>query len=103
MKNLINSIPDYVIVMHHQLSCDEHAILLAKGDVYSVCKTQPTRQLAMAPNYVAKGYGLLTSPLTSDGLADLLQWADRDTAVARFRLLAGLPAASIRLVPDKGT
>lgn len=101
MEKLINSIPDYVVVMHRELGCDEHAILLAKGGVYSVCKTQPTRLLAMSPNYVAQGHGLLTSPLTSAGLADLLQWADRDTAISRFRALAGLPATNITLVPDK--
>lgn len=101
MKKLISNLPEYTFVMHQQLGPDEHAVLLGKDGAYSVCKMQPKRLIAMSPNYQADGYGLLSGPLTRAGLADLLQWTNRDTASDRYRLLAGLPANVIAFFPDK--
>lgn len=98
MKKLICNIPDYDIVMHHQTGRDEHAVLLAKDGAYAACKTQPQRRIAMTPNYQANGYGLLSGPLTSAGLGDLLQWTDRSSAIERFRKLASLPDGGVRLL-----
>lgn len=97
MKKLINNLPDYDVVMHHQTGRDEHAVLLARGGVYAVCKTQPQRRIATTPNYQANGYGLLSGPLTAAGLGDLLQWTDRDAAIERFGKLANLPSG-VRLL-----
>lgn len=101
MKKLINALPEYEFVMHHQLGSDEHAVLLRKDGAYSVCKMQPRRLIAMSPNYQAGGYGLLTAPLTRPGLNDLLQWASYDEATVRFRKMANLPINVISLLPDK--
>ena len=90
MKKLINNAPEYDVVMHHRLAQDEFAIVVARDGAYAVCKTQPRRQIALMPNYEANGYGLLTSPLTSAGLGDLLQWTNRETAIERFCKLAKL-------------
>lgn len=101
MKKLINALPEYEFVMHHQLGSDEHAVLLRKDDAYSVCKMQPRRLIAMSPNYQAGGYGLLTAPLTRPGLNDLLQWGGYEEATVRFRKMANLPGNVISLLPDK--
>ena len=103
MKKLINNVPDYDIVMHHQISADEFAVVVArrveaKSIEYAACRTQPKRQIALTPNYEANGYGLLTSPLTAAGLGDLLQWTDRKTAISRFAALSGTPVRRIGLV-----
>lgn len=101
MKRVINSLPEYDFVMHHQLGPDEHAVLLKKGDAFSVCKMQPRRLIAMSPNYVADGHGLLSGPLNRHGLQDLLQWTWYEDAAERFRELANLPANVVSLLPDR--
>jgi len=103
MKKLINFVPNYDVVMHHQVREGEHAVLLAAGGHYSVCQTQPERMLATAPNYDAGGRGLLSAPLSAKGLAHLLQWVDRNTALARFREMAGLPHHGLRLHNDEAS
>lgn len=99
MKKLMSTFPEYDFLMHHELAQDEHVTLLGKGEEYAVCTIQPRRMIAMSPNYLANGNGLLTGPLTRAGLTDLLQWTDRATATQRFRDLAKLPANVVALFP----
>ncbi|WP_126447944.1 hypothetical protein [Sulfuricystis multivorans] len=101
MKKLVKNFPEYDFVIYHELGYDEYAVMLEKNGAYSVCRMQPKRLIAMSPNYQANGYGLLSGPLTRAGLADLLQWTDRDTASERYRLLAGLPDNVVAFTPDK--
>ncbi len=101
MKKLISTLPEYAFIMHQQIGPDEHAVLLGREKTYAAVTMQPKRLVAMSPNYQADGHGLLSGPLTKDGLEDLLQWTDRETAVVRFYTLAGLPGQSLTLLPDK--
>ena len=101
MKRVINSLPEYDFVMHHQIGPDEHAVLLRKDGAYSVCKMQPRRLIAMSPNYQADGHGLLSGPLNRHGLQDLLQWTRYEEASDRFRSLASLPPNVVSLLPDR--
>ena len=90
MKRVINSLPEYDFVMHHQLGPDD-----------SVCKMQPRRLIAMSPNYLADGHGILSGPLNRNGLQDLLQWTAYEVATERFRSLASLPANVVSFLPDR--
>ena len=101
MKKTINAIPEYDFVMHHPLGPDEHAVLLRKNSLYSVCKMQPRRLIAISPNYQADGHGILSGPLNRLGLQDLLQWAPYEVASRRFRELASLPDNVVSLLPDR--
>ena len=100
MKKLISALPEFDVVMHHRLGPDEHAVLLRKDGAYSVCTMQPRRMIALSPNFVADGHGLLTAPLTKHGLTDLLQWADYEEAAERFRAMSGLPANVVSFLPQ---
>ena len=101
MKRVINSLPEYDFVMHHQLGPDEHAVLLSKDGTYSVCKMQPRRLIAMSPNYLADGHGILSGPLNRIGLQVLLQWTAYEAATERSRPLASLPANAASFLPDR--
>lgn len=101
MKKLISTLPEYAFLMSHSTGPDNYAVMLSKNGAYSVCQMQPRRRIALSPNYQANGHGLLTAPLTSAGLADLLQWTDYGNASARFRTLANLPKNVITLVPER--
>lgn len=101
MKRVINSLHEYDFVMHHQTGPDEHAVLLRKDSSYSVCNMQPRRFIAISPNYVADGNGILSGPLTRYGLQDILQWTNYKEATKRFRDLAALPANVVSLLPER--
>lgn len=81
--------PEYDVVMHAQLGPDRHAVMLSVGDRYAVCCTHPRRAIATSANYAAGGNGLISAPLTLAGVADLLQWTDRKTALDRYQVLVG--------------
>ena len=101
MKKIIHALPDYEFVMHHPIGTDEYAVLLKQGSVYSVCRMQPRRMIAMSPNYQADGHGILSGPLSREGLHDLLQWTCYETATVRFRKMSNLPGNVISLLPDR--
>lgn len=101
MNKLIPTLPEYAFLMFHSIGHDNYAVMLSKDGAYSVCQMQPRRRIALSPNYQANGYGLLTGPLSSAGLADLLQWTDYDCATARFRTMADLPANVVTLFPER--
>ena len=101
MKRVINSLPEYDFVMHHQPGPDEHAVLLRRDGSYSVCSMQPRRLIAISPNYLADGNGILSGPLNRYGLQDLLQWTNYEEATNRFRVLADLPTNVVSLLSER--
>ncbi len=101
MNKLISNFPEYTFLVSHSTGPDDYAVMLSKDGGYSVCQMQPRRRIALSPNYQANGHGLLTAPLSTAGLADLLQWTDYSNASARFRTLADLPKNVVTLVPER--
>ena len=101
MKKLIKVLPHYHFVNFHQTGADEFVVLLRDDDRFAVCKLQPKRLIAMAPNYQADGHGLLSGPPSPAGLADILQWTDEHEAFARYLVLANLPPNVVPLFPDR--
>ena len=87
--------------MHHQTGPDEHAVLLRRDGSYSVCSMQPRRLIAISPNYLADGNGILSGPLNRYGLQDLLQWTNYEEATNRFRVLADLPTNVVSLLSER--
>lgn len=83
------SCPEYSVVMHAQLGPDKHAVMVSLDKRYAVCCTHPKRAIATAPNYAAKGNGMISAPLSLEGMGDLLQWTDRKTALDRYNALLG--------------
>ena len=100
MKKIQNSFPEYEFVFHHQICVDEYAVILSRKGVYAVCRIRPRHQVAVAPNYLAKGVGVLAAPLTSAGLEDLLQWDSFEVAVSRFRQMTGISESVAMLLPE---
>ena len=100
MKRVISALPEYEFVMHHQTGPDEHAVLLRTDGSYSVCRMQPRRLIAMSPNFVAGGNGILSGPLNRYGLSDLLQWTNYEEATHRFRVLADHPTNVVSHLPE---
>ena len=100
MKKIQNSFPEYEFVFHHPLCADEYAVILSKKGMYAVCRIKPRHQVAVAPNYLAQGVGVLAAPLTSAGLEDLLQWDSFEVAVNRFRQMTGMPEGVAMLLPE---
>lgn len=95
VQHLIDDIDAYVVVMSHALEHGEFALLLADHERFAACKTRPQSKTACAPNYASgEPHGLLSAPLNTEGLTDMLDWTTREDAVLRFRRLAGLPTAS---------
>ena len=91
----LNDIGAFGIEMHRLLASKEHAVMLSWQDFYAVCRTRPERSLVIATNYASTEGGILTGPLSIEGLRDLLSWVDRPTADLRFKRLlmdCGRPA-----------
>lgn len=103
MPSPLNAVTEFRIVVHRLLASNEHAMLLCRGNLYAVCRTQPERSLAIAENYECPEQGILTAPLNLRGLLDLLSWVDKSTADKRFRELinrCGVPSLHLAAVPS---
>ena len=83
----LKSIPGYQIVSQIPVERKEFIVLLEKDGLFSVCRVQANRVTAITANYESPDSGVLTAPLNTKGLDDLLFWSDRNTADQRFNEL----------------
>lgn len=102
MRPLRHPLRGGTIITHHEIGPDEHAVLFSRDGSFSACIVRPRRLVASCPNYSADGIGLLSGPLTAEGLADLLHWTDHATATHRFRALANLPPNVLTMIRPNG-
>ena len=104
MKTLspLNAVHEFNIVTHRLLASGEYAVLLENDGLFSVCRTQPKRMLAIVDSYDSPEGGVLTAPLNLKGLRDLLRWEDKSTADRRYSDLLkerGMPSLRLCAVP----
>lgn len=79
------------VVITHNCGDDEHIVLMTKSREYAVCRMDFNRMVASAPNYF-RGFpnGILSASLSKDGLEELLDWTDRESAMRRYsKLVSG--------------
>lgn len=98
----LNSVLNFRIVTHRQLTFGEFAVLLEDRGLFAVCRTQPERLLAIVDSYGSPNKGVLTAPLNSKGLKDILCWEDKTMADHRFRALVkerGMPTLRLCAAP----
>lgn len=77
----------YPTVMHANLQDGTEVYLLANGEHgYAVCQADRSRGLVFVPNFNNQD-GLLTAPMTREGMNGLLQWTSRAEALTRYSIL----------------
>jgi hypothetical protein len=62
---------------------------------YAVCRIHSAFDVATAPRFSGPAAtGTLSAAVTKHGLADLLDWTDRATALARYQSMVDMPVRS---------
>ena len=91
VRRFVASICDIQIVFYHQQGTDEGIVMLANKALYAVCSICPARKIVIGRNYLGGGEGILSAPMSANGLLGLIQWTDRSTATSRFMDLKSEP------------
>jgi hypothetical protein len=110
IERFLESVAPISAVIKHAVCEDDYAVLFTnRQGEYAACRVHPMRHQISTPNYFSETeHGVLTATMSAGGLADLLHWTDRETALARFASIAN-PAVTaisspnvVSLIPVSG-
>lgn len=85
VRRFVASACDIQVVFFSLRGADEGVVMLAQKGQYATCTICPNRKILVSKNYLGDGQGILTAPMSPQGLVGLLQWTDRCTAKNRFQ------------------